>query len=56
VISAYSAQILTDPWSAAPAIWQLNIDPNPTAPSIELWKVKDFTDYVGKPYEENVSW
>lgn len=53
---AYSAQILTDPWSTEPAIWQLDINPNHAAPTINLLKVRDFNDFVGKRYEENVSW
>jgi hypothetical protein len=56
LVSAYSAKILTDPWSTAPAIWQLDINPNHAAPSTNLWKIRDFNDYVGKPYEENVPW
>ena len=53
---AYSAQLLTDPWSAYPAVWQLDIDLDRAAPGIHFLKVRDFPDYVGKPYEENVSW
>lgn len=42
LVNDYTAQILTDPWSEDAAIWQLEIDLNRVAPSIGLWKVKDF--------------
>ena len=56
LVGPYSAQLLTDPWSGQSAIWQLDIIPNRVAPSTILWKIRDFNDYVGKPYEENVPW
>jgi len=56
LIDDYTAQILIDPWSENAAIWQLDLDLNRFAPRNSLWKVKDFKDYFGKPYEENVNW
>jgi myo-inositol-hexaphosphate 3-phosphohydrolase len=53
---AYTVQILTDPWSEDAAIWQLELDSNRVAPAISLWKIKDFKDYLDKPYVENVTW
>jgi hypothetical protein len=44
LVGALSAQILTDPWSAESAIWQLDINPNRAAPSIDLWKIRNFTE------------
>jgi len=56
LVGESTAQILIDPWSENAAIWQLDLDLNRAAPRNSLWKVKDFKDYLGKPYEENVNW
>jgi hypothetical protein len=56
LVSAYSAQLLTDPWSPESAIWQLDINPNRAAPGMNFWKIRDFHDYLGKRFEANVNW
>ena len=56
LINEYTAQILTDPWAEDAAIWQLEIDTNRVAPAIGLWKIRDFKDYSGNPYAEEVVW
>ena len=56
LVGERAAQILIDPWSENAAIWQLDLDLNNAAPRNNLWKVKDFKDYLDKPYEENVIW
>ena len=56
LINEYTAKILTDPWAEDAAIWQLEIDVNRFAPDIGLWKIRDFNDYTGKPYVEDVLW
>jgi hypothetical protein len=56
LVDAYTVQILIDPWSENAAIWQLDLDLNRAAPTSNLWKIKDFKDYLDKPYVENVLW
>lgn len=43
-------EILTDPWSAHSAIWKFNI-----MDETKL-KIRDFNEYKGKVYTENVIW
>lgn len=42
--------ILTDPWDPGCAIWELDVT------SLELQKIKPFTDYLGRQYTEEVIW
>lgn len=55
-IEAYTVQILTDPWAEQAAIWQLDIDLTKLTRPTSLFKVKDFKDYIDKPYTEQVEW
>jgi len=55
-IDSYTTQILTDPWAKDAAIWQLELDLTNHAQLINLYKVKEFTGYVGKPYSEAIDW
>jgi hypothetical protein len=55
-LDAYNTQILTDPWNEHSAVWQLQIDLTKLTRPISLFKVKDFIDYIGKPYTERVAW
>jgi len=45
-----TVEILTDPWSDKPSIWELNIE------NSELKKTADFTKYKNKEYTEFVEW
>jgi hypothetical protein len=52
----YTVQILIDPWTVESAIWQLDIDLTKLTKPINLFKIRDFTDYINKPYTEQVIW
>jgi hypothetical protein len=43
-------QILTDPWTSNSAIWSFDII------SKRKVKIRNFNDYVDKPYSDNVIW
>ena len=43
-----TAEFLTDPWHKDSAIWEIDIE------TLELKKIRDFLDYQGKEYTENV--
>lgn len=49
-IDEYKIEILTDPYAEISAIWQLDIQTE------KLTKIKDFLEYINKPYEENILW
>ncbi|MCD1117962.1 hypothetical protein [Chryseobacterium turcicum] len=55
-IDAYTAQILTDPWSENSAIWQISIDLNNITQPLILSKIRDCKEYFNKPYSENIEW
>ena len=55
-IDAYTAQILTDPWTEQSAIWQLDIDIAKLTSPTSLFKIRDFKNYIDKPYTEQVVW
>lgn len=55
-ISKNKVQILTDPWSENSAIWQLTINLEKLSNPTKLEKVRDFKEYIDKPYCENLSW
>ena len=55
-LDAFTIQILTDPWNEYSAIWQLQIDLTKLTRPVSLFKVKDFRDYIDKPYTEQVAW
>ena len=54
-IDAYTIQILTDPWAEQSAIWQLEINLKKLARPVSLIKVKDFKEYLNKPYNEHIA-
>lgn len=56
IIDDYTVQILTDPWTNNSEVWQLTIDLNKLTRPLTLTKIKDFKNYVDKPYTENVDW
>lgn len=56
LVDAYTVKILTDPWCENASIWQLEIDLTRLTKPITLFKIKDFKDYIDKPYTENVVW
>ena len=56
LIDDYKVQILVDPWSEEASIWQLEIDLNNPAKAITFFKVRDFKEYLGRPYVEKVHW
>jgi hypothetical protein len=56
LVSEYEAKILIDPWSENAAIWHFELDVNRAAPTISLWKIQDFKEYLDKPYTEDVEW
>ncbi len=43
-------EILTDPWGEDPAIWAIDME------TLALERSRDFPDYRGKPYTEEVLW
>ena len=43
-------EFLIDPWSEKSAIWIINVK------TMEISKIKDFTQYKGKPYQDNLEW
>lgn len=55
-IDDYKAQILIDPWSEESSIWQIEIDLHKLTRPVNLYKLKDFKDYVDKPYTEEIFW
>ncbi|MCX8531278.1 hypothetical protein [Chryseobacterium luquanense] len=55
-IDAYTAQILTDPWSENSEIWQISFDVNKFTQPLTLSKIRDFKEYFDKPYSENIKW
>ncbi len=55
-LDAYTIQILTDPWNEYSAIWQFQFDRAKLTRPVSLFKVKDFRDYIDKPYTEQVAW
>lgn len=55
-IDAYTAQILTDPWSENSEIWQVSIDLNKPTQPLTLTKIRDFKEYFDRPYSENIEW
>ncbi|MFP9112312.1 hypothetical protein ACLI1A_00080 [Flavobacterium sp. RHBU_3] len=55
-IDDYSTQILTDPWDEASAIWHLTIDLKKPHKPVSINKIRNFKDYLDKPYTENVEW
>ncbi|WP_192822628.1 hypothetical protein [Rufibacter sp. LB8] len=50
ILDSDSVGLLVDPLSEKPAIWKLNVR------SFEYNKLRDFTDYQGQEYQENVNW
>jgi hypothetical protein len=56
IINDYAIQVLTDPWEDKSAIWQVEINLNNLSEPVRFFKVRDFIDYVGKPYEEKIKW
>ncbi len=55
-IDDYKIHILTDPWTKESSIWQLEIDPGKPTMPITLLKLRDFENYINKPYSETVKW
>ena len=45
-----TVEILTDPWSINSSVWEMNIR------TFEVQKIRDFNDYRGKEYTEDVIW
>ncbi len=43
-------EILTDPWGEDPAVWTIKMQ------NLALNRIRDFPDYRGKPYTEEVLW
>jgi hypothetical protein len=56
IVDDYKVQILIDPWSNGPSIWQLEININRAARLVDLIKICDFNDYIDKPYKEQIEW
>lgn len=49
-IDKHNIQILTDPWSEYPFIWQLNVE------SLECVKIKSFNTYKDEEHTDDVFW
>ncbi|NLR82359.1 hypothetical protein [Chitinophaga eiseniae] len=45
-----TVHVLTDPWMEDAAVWELNIA------TLDVQKLRDFHDYIGKVYTERVIW
>ncbi|WP_440120710.1 hypothetical protein [Tenacibaculum sp. Ill] len=43
-------RILIDPWSEKPAIWEFNLK------TFDYNKIRDFNDYNGRLYQDQVTW
>jgi hypothetical protein len=56
LIDAYTIQVLTDPWADNSEIWQLTIDLNKLTRPLTLKKIRDFKEFVDKPYTDEVEW
>lgn len=56
LIDGYTVQVLTDPWSDSPEIWQLTIDVNMLSQPLTFAKIRDFKEYADKPYTDEVVW
>jgi hypothetical protein len=55
-IEGYTVEILTDPWTDLSAIWRLEINLRKLTRPTSLFRIRDFKDYIGKPYSEQVVW
>lgn len=55
-IDNYTVHILTDPWTNESAIWELTIDLKKLTRPTSLIKIRDFTEYVDKPYTDQIGW
>jgi hypothetical protein len=56
LIDDYKVHVLTDPWSEESSVWELEINPqNPNSP-ITILKLRDFKDYIDKPYSDIIQW
>lgn len=53
---AYTVQILTDPWCEGSAIWELTINLNKLTRPVSLIKIRDFKEYIDKPYTNQIEW
>jgi hypothetical protein len=63
IVNDYSVQILINPWSQKASIWQLEINSikltspvNELEAPVNIFKVKDFKDYINKPTTEQIVW
>lgn len=45
-----TVEILTDPWSSKSSIWEVNTS------TFESTKLRDFTNYQGEEYTEEIVW
>ncbi|MDF2190335.1 hypothetical protein [Paraflavitalea sp. CAU 1676] len=55
-IDEYTVHILTDPWDDNAAIWELTIDLKKLTHPVSLMKIRDFKEYIDKPYTDDVEW
>jgi hypothetical protein len=49
-IGEETVHVLTDPWQNDSAIWELNIV------TLDLQRIRPFTDYINKEYTDNITW
>lgn len=45
-----TVHVLTDPWMEDAAVWELDIT------TLDVQKLRDFREYIGKAYTEQVIW
>ncbi|MEM1002434.1 MAG: hypothetical protein AAGH46_07285 [Bacteroidota bacterium] len=50
VKNSETVELLTDPWGENPAIWEISTE------TFEFVKVRDFNDYKGREYSEDLIW
>jgi hypothetical protein len=50
IVEANTVRVLTDPWSSLSAVWELDVK------GLRLSRVRDFSDYMEKPYSDAVVW
>lgn len=55
-VDDYKVLILTDPWTAESAVWQLDIELSQSLKPTNLSKLQDVKTYISEPYSETVIW
>ncbi|HLP93025.1 MAG TPA: hypothetical protein VK168_03270 [Saprospiraceae bacterium] len=55
-VDEHTVHVLTDPWGEDPAIWALTMQYGQEPVPEQVVRIKDFPDYAGLPFTEEVVW